>query len=170
MSDQINEQVQEKKVTKKVAQPATPQSTKKTKEQVAREEREEYEIDHQMFQGRFRYIEKPGQTLSFRYKKYRQDEYREWHLQDGETYTLPRFIINHINNNVHYMKYQELPKSAMGGDTVYAAVNDGRIKTNHKMFAVGKDPRCEFMPLEFLRTEADHAMMPNKLIQVVSTN
>ena len=141
---------------------------KPSKESVQKKMAEEYEKDHETYTGRFRYLERPGSTLSFRFKKYKQDGFPEYHLTDGHTYTLPRMIVEHLNNKVHYKRYQEL-KGAGGEDKIYAAVNDGRIKTNQTMHVVAKEPRCEFIPLEFVTGEKMN-MLPNKIVEVVGSN
>jgi hypothetical protein len=146
----------------------TVETKKLSREQVQKKIASDYEKDHEMYTGRFRYLERPGSTLSFRFKKYKQDGFPEYHLTDGQTYTLPRMIVEHLNNKVHYKKYQEL-RGSNDGEKVYAAMNDGRIKTNQTMHVVAKDPRCEFIPLEFVTGDKMN-MLPNKIVEVVGSN
>ena len=137
-----------------------------TRENIQKHLASEYEKDHEEFTGKFRNLEHKGGTLSFRYKKYKQDDYKQYHLTDGHTYTLPRMVIDHLNNGVHYRVYKEL--SGLGSDKIYAAVNDGSLKTDQKMVEIAKDPRCEFIPLEFMSGDKMD-MLPNKVVQVTST-
>lgn len=141
------------------------ESKKITRENIQKFLAEEYEKDHELFTGRFRFIEHKGQTLSFRFKKYKQDEFREYHLTDGETYTLPRMVIEHLNNNVAYVKYKALDRDLGSSQEVVAAYNDGRLKTNQQMHVKEKEHRCEFTPLEFM-TGKNLDMMPSKVVEV----
>lgn len=136
---------------------------KLTKADVAKKIAEEYEKDHEMVSGVFRNLEHKGGTLNFRFKKYKQDNYDEYSLVDGQRYTLPRMVVKHLNNNVHYMKYSRV-KDGVPGSLIAAANNDGRIKTNDKMHAIEKDRRCEFIPVDFNQDNTD--LMPNDIVQV----
>lgn len=144
-------------------------SKRMTREQVQKNMEEEYEKDHEVFEGRFRYIEKPGQKIEFRLKKYARDGYPHYSLQDGNVYSLPRFVIDHINNEINYKKYRDL-KGIKGTDgsimTAMQYEKNGHVTSSENMHEISKIPRCEFLPLGFLHGEKV-AMLPNKIVQVV---
>ena len=124
------------------------QPSKTTKENLHKKLAEDSEYDHELLTGKFLYLEHKGGTFSFMFKTYIEDDYKKYILKDGETYTLPRMVVAHLKNNVHYRRYIEL-KGFPGVDGVFAAVNDGTLKTDQKMLEVSKDPRCDFIPLDF---------------------
>jgi len=62
----------------------------------------ERERDLEKIRGVFHYHEQQGGTLSFDVKKYRQDKLTKYTLVDGQVYTLPRMIVNHLKNNCYY--------------------------------------------------------------------
>jgi len=139
-------------------------SKRKTKEMVAKETAAEYEYDHELLTGKFINLEHKGQSLNFRFKKYRQDDYKQYCLVDGYTYTLPRMVVEHIKNHVYYRSYK--PLIGLKGDLeVKAMVNDGGFKSEQHMMEVEKDHRCDFIPLDF--TENDRMLRErNKVVEV----
>lgn len=143
------------------------QSKKVTKETLHKHLAEEYEKDHETFSGKFRYIENKGQILKFRFKKYKQDDYKQYSLKDGETYNLPRMVIDHLNNNVHYRQYKELKGLSKNDSQVIAAFNDGTLQSDQTMVQVSKEPRCEFVPVDFLSGDK-LSMLPNKIVEIAA--
>jgi hypothetical protein len=59
------------------------------------------ERDSKPVTGRFRYIERPGQTLRFPYRKYKEP-IKIWVFKDGEMYTIPRGIASHLQREGKY--------------------------------------------------------------------
>lgn len=141
-------------------------SKKLTKLELAKKLDALWERDNELVTGIFRYLEHPKGTLRFRYKKYARDEYREYELRDGEKYSLPRMVVRHLNNDVHYLEYKHLGSEA-GRFGMRSAVNDGGIKTTETMHAIEKTPRCEFRSLEFM--DDDLSLMPSKIVEVATT-
>lgn len=142
-------------------------SKRATRENLHKVLAEEYEFDHEPLTGKFINLEHRGQMLSFRYKKYKQDEYKQYQLTDGQTYTLPRMVVEHVKNNVYYRQYK--PLVGLKGDLeIKAAINDGSFKNEQTMMEIQKDHRCDFIPLDF--TENDRLLRErNKIVEIVST-
>lgn len=74
-------------------------------------------IDSKMVRGRFTYHECPRGLLEFVYGKY-ESKAKKYELKDGEMYTIPLMVANHINDNIGYkvMAYKKNEE----GDTVAA--------------------------------------------------
>ncbi len=140
-----------------------PDPAKKlTKLDVVKKLEQDYEYDSELVQGIFRNLEHRGGMFTFMFKKYKQDEYRKYQLIDGERYRLPRMVVKHLNNNVHYLEYKHAEDSKMA--SVSAAFNDGSVKTSDRMTVTKKIRRCEFLPLEFSGESMD--LMPSDIVQV----
>jgi len=118
-----------------------------------------HERDNEKITGIFRYIEHPGGTLRFIYKKYQQDPLQQYELKDGERYKLPRMVVRHINNDVHYREYKKL--NSQFGDQIHCA-DDGQSREKSNMWVQNKRPRCEFKSLEFM----DEDLEPSRIIEV----
>jgi len=52
--------------------------------------------------GKFKYPEKPGDTLVFPYRKYKKEPIKIWKFTDGAVYTIPRGIANHLQKEGKY--------------------------------------------------------------------
>jgi hypothetical protein len=121
------------------------------------------EKDHEEIDGIFRFLEHKGQTLHFRLKKYQGDPYTYYALKDGERYRLKRFVVEHINKNVFYMKYKHLPSEQFSG--VKTAFNNGHANNlQATMTTQEREHRCEFIPLEYGHDFAD--IMPSKIVGI----
>lgn len=57
-----------------------------------------YEIDNQLETGIFRFLEVPGGTFKFPFRKWTQDKIERYELEDGKEYTLPKKVIDHLND------------------------------------------------------------------------
>lgn len=75
--------------------------SKHTKEEIKKadelRERQKDE-DSKMVTGIFKNIEAPKGSLTFTYRKYKEEPYRTYEFQDGHTYTVPLGVAKHINN------------------------------------------------------------------------
>jgi hypothetical protein len=58
--------------------------------------------DSKIVRGIFRNHEIPGTSVTFPFRKYKQDHVKEYTLQDGQVYELPRMVATHLNNNCQY--------------------------------------------------------------------
>lgn len=143
----------------------TPKETKKLtrdqmKKKVEMDLAAQREKDHEEIDGIFRFLEHKGQSLHFRLKKYKGDPYTYYQLKDGERYRLKRFVVEHINKNVYYMRYKHIPSDQWS--TIRTAHNNGHAPTlNATMTVQEKEHRCEFIPLEYGHDFAD--IMPTKI-------
>jgi len=57
--------------------------------------------DQQKVKGIFRFFEQPGGTLNFTYKKHKEEPLKNYSLIDGEVYTIPRGVAEHLNVNCY---------------------------------------------------------------------
>ena len=135
-----------------------------TRHELAKKMDSLHERDNEKVTGIFRYIEHPGGTMRFVFKKYQQDPLRQYELKDGERYQLPRMVVRHLNNQVHYIEYKPLDKQ-FGDSQIAAAMNDGSGKLKGNMWITAKRPRCEFRSLEFMDEDLD--LNPSNLVEVV---
>lgn len=146
---------------------------KPSKAEVMRKRAAEQERDYELVSGIFRYLEHPGGTLRFRYHKYPQDNNKQWELTDGCRYKLPRMIVRHINNGVHYLAYKHLDNK-LGEAGVHTAINKEKSRfddgsgAQQSMTMVSKVPRCEFRSLDFM-DEDDLSLTPSNLVTVTTT-
>lgn len=123
--------------------------------------------DNEILKGVFRYLEHPGGTLRFHYKKYKEDPFERYELKDGVTYQLPRMVVRHLNTGVGYTEYKHL--NAFGGGVI-AGKNQGApsggIAAPEDMWAISKKRRCEFVPLDFIDDASDFVTSP--IVQVTT--
>lgn len=130
--------------------PNTPKSPI-SKVEAAKKFDSQRERDLEMVTGMFRFIEKPGQTLHFRFKPpYPGCEFKEYHLEDGKRYRLIRAVARHLNQGCYYVEYKRLdgPLSRIGSDIM--AAGTGNESTYANMYGVKKTHRAEFRSLEFM--------------------
>lgn len=55
------------------------------------------EEDSKMVTGKFKNLESKGGSLTFSYRKYKEDPYRTYTFIDGNTYTIPLGVAKHLN-------------------------------------------------------------------------
>lgn len=121
--------------------------------------------DAELVTGIFKNLECRGGSVTFNYKAYPGDEYRTYHLIDGQRYTIPRGVAKHLNTNCHYKEYKHLP-GEFGETGVRAAAHDGRLRSHENMYAVNKVHRYAFHSLEF----SDDDLGDSPSITTVVTN
>lgn len=63
------------------------------------------ERDSQLVRGRFIFHEVPGGSVSFNYKKYKEDEVARYDMVDGQVYTIPLGVARHLNKNCAYPEH-----------------------------------------------------------------
>ena len=70
--------------------------------------------DREMVTGIFRFYEIPGGSMSFSFKKYKEDPIERFDLVDGVTYRIPLGVARHLNKNgwipVHQYSVDETGK------------------------------------------------------------
>jgi len=60
------------------------------------------ERDGKPVRGRFNFLEVPGGTLRFAFRKYKGEKIKNYSLKDGEIYTIPRSVAKHLNTAGRY--------------------------------------------------------------------
>ncbi len=63
---------------------------------------EERGRDARLVSGIFKFHEVPGGTISFPFRKYPKDKIITYTFKDGERYTIPVAVADHLNENVSY--------------------------------------------------------------------
>jgi len=104
--------------------------------------------DRELVKGKFIFHEVPGGTLSFVFRKYKEDPTERYDLRDGEVYTLPLGVAKHLNKNCWYPVHAYLQE-----DGAQATQRVGR-----------KVRRCSFQSLEFV--DIDDLMPESDIITV----
>jgi len=64
--------------------------------------------DRQMVKGIFRFYEVPGGSVSFNYRKYKEDTIERYDLVDGQVYTIPLGVAKHLTKNCSYPVHKHL--------------------------------------------------------------
>lgn len=100
--------------------------------------------DREMVRGIFRFYEVPGGTLSFSFRKYREDEIETYTLNDGEIYTIPRGVAHHLSNNCWYPEYEYKRDENMRNTAMLSK----------------KKRRCSFDPLDFMDIDELNELRP----------
>lgn len=90
--------------------------------------------DREMVKGKFKFYEVPGGTMSFSYKKYKEDPVENFSMVDGQIYTVPRGVAKHLNSDCWYPEYD--------------FVKGEDVRSNYAVKS--KVHRCGFQSLEFM--------------------
>lgn len=64
------------------------------------------ELDKKPVTGRFKFLETPGGTLEFPYRKYKGEPLKKWSFVDGQIYTIPRGIASHLQREGKYQVHE----------------------------------------------------------------
>lgn len=105
----------------------TPKTKLNKEQKIKAEELREKERaeDSRMVKGIFKNIEAPGGSLIFSFRKYKEDPYRTYELQDGQSYELPLGVAKHINN-MTAVPEREYAKGPDGTPQLYTIVKSKR--------------------------------------------
>lgn len=106
--------------------------------------------DREPVKGIFRFYEVPGGSLSFVFRKYKEDPIERFDMVDGEVYKIPLGVAKHLNNNGWYPIHK------------YAMDEEGKPS----MKIGQKKRRFGFNSLEFVNVEELNT--PDKEIITVS--
>jgi hypothetical protein len=80
-----------------------PEVAPKTKKQLHEERMHKLWLEgSKMVRGMFRNHEIPGTGVTFPFRAFKQDPVKEYTLNDGQIYELPKAVAQHINNNCQY--------------------------------------------------------------------
>jgi hypothetical protein len=118
--------------------------------------------DSELVTGIFKNHEAPGQSVTFNYKAYPGEDYREWHFQDGEKYTIPRGVARHLNTSCYYLEHKHLPDQT--GQYGIRQALDGRAPANATMTISTKKYRYAFNSIDF--GDDDLELVQSDLAQV----
>ena len=148
---------------------ASVKAPKLTKEEGQKKIRDMWDYDHEMVTVVFENKENPAKNggigmLQFGFKKYAGDQYTFYELWDGERYTLPRMVANHLGNGCFYKEYQRLPGEFGNNDIRQGFNPEGRMITNRQQMA-RKVHRFGVKSLEFMDDNAMD-MQPSNLVEV----
>ena len=73
--------------------------------------------DREIVRGIFKFDEVPGGTMSFVYKKYKEDPVERYSFVDGCVYSIPLGVAKHLNKNgwypIHHFTMNEKDKPSM---------------------------------------------------------
>lgn len=108
--------------------------------------------DRQMVKGIFRFYEVPGGSVSFNYRKYKQDPIERYDLRDGEVYTIPLGVAKHLTKNCNYPVHKYL-KDDSGNVT---------MRVGQKVNRVGFES-LEFMDVDDLPNSSDSIVMVDEV-------
>ena len=135
------------------------ETTKKAKKSINL--KYERDKDREPVNGIFRFYEVPGGTMSFVYRKYKEDEVEAFTLTDGQVYKIPFGVAKHLNKNGWYPKYEHIP-----GDV--STQNVGGMYNGNapaSMRISEKTHRFGFTSLEFIDLE-DLNQEDNRIVSV----
>lgn len=105
--------------------------------------------DREKVKGIFRFYEVPGGSISFNFRKYKQDPIERYDMVDGQVYTIPLGVARHLNKNGCYPVHK------------YMQDDSGKVS----MRVGQKVNRFGFQSLEFMDID-DLSNNPNKIVTV----
>ena len=108
--------------------------------------------DRQLVKGIFRFYGVPGGSMSFNFKKYKEDKVERYDLVDGEIYTLPLGVAKHLTKNGNYPVHRH-----MKDDTGKISMRIGQ-KVNRFGFE-----SLEFMDIDDLPNKADEIVLVDEI-------
>lgn len=65
----------------------------------------ERDKDREKVKGVFKFYEVPGGSLSFIFRKYKEDPIEKFTMVDGQVYTIPLGVAKHLNKNGWYPRH-----------------------------------------------------------------
>lgn len=64
--------------------------------------------DHQMVKGVFRNMESKGGSVTFSFRKWKEDQVENYTLQDGQVYTLPIMVAEHLRDQCYVQQHTHI--------------------------------------------------------------
>ena len=96
---------------KKMTPARKPSIPTKNEEKTSKNLRYMRDKDREKVRGIFKFYEVPGGSLSFMFRKYKEDPVEKFDFIDGQIYTIPLGVAKHLNKNgkypVHAYKMEE---------------------------------------------------------------
>ncbi len=74
--------------------------------QIALQKKTQFDWDHMMVKGTFRFHECKGGVNSFFFRKYKADVIKKYTMIDGNDYEVPQMVADHLNDNCKMPKYR----------------------------------------------------------------
>jgi len=86
---------------------AEENKTLETKKEVKQKQNVRYlrDKDREIVKGIFKFYEVPGGTMSFVFKKYKEDPLERYDFVDGQIYSIPLGVAKHLNKNGWYPEH-----------------------------------------------------------------
>lgn len=137
----------------------TARKSKYTKEQVAKIVKQNQEKDSEEIVGIFKNLEHPGRPISFVMKLYPGEPIKQYTLEDGQRYSLPKGVWKYLATQCYVPKYKHMDSKIFGEGIQQGANPMGRLAGN--MVMSHKDYRFAFQSLEFMSD--DEEISPSKL-------
>ena len=106
--------------------------------------------DRQPVKGIFRFYEVPGGSMSFNFRKYKEDSVERYDMVDGGIYTIPLGVAKHLTKNGNYPVHKYMKNEGV----------DVTMRVGQKVNRFG------FESLEFM----DIDDLPNKTSELVTVD
>jgi len=129
----------------------TSQTTDKKKKQT-QSLRYQRDKDREMVKGIFRFYEVPGGSMSFNYRKYKEDPIERFDFIDGQVYTIPLGVAKHLTNNGSYPVHQYMKDDA----------GNVSMRVGQKVNRFGFES-LEFMDIEDLPNKSDEIVIVDEV-------
>lgn len=122
-----------------------------TQEELAKKLIRESEMDQEIVTGRFRNLERRGQSQDFCVKLH---DWAPWMktLEDGQIYSIPAGIVKYINKKCYVPKYANLDDTykAFGGNTnITGGIGTRSLGGQNELKEVRREHRFAFDPIDF---------------------
>jgi len=98
-----------------------------------------YAKDHENVRGIFRFHEVPGGTMTFVFRKYKEDEVMSFTMVDGQIYNIPLMVAKHLNKDCWYPVHD------------YEIDEMGKFNNTYRISK--RTRRISFQSLEFVDTD-----------------
>lgn len=137
-----------------------PETPKKSRSKKVVEAKEVHP-DDRMVKGTFFYHESPGGIFRFNSKARKGQKVQKFALVDGQETELPLWVIKHLNKNVRYPVYSELPgeKGFQAGAYAFDPMGSRVAPMKAKKWI----PRASFQPSEYFQ----EAVVDNSQVEIV---
>ena|ERR1700748_1490385 len=141
-----------------------------TREELAKQIERRRARDEEKISIIFRNRENPATAsalgvVRFSYKMYPGQQNEFYELIDGERYSLPRGVINHLNNNCFFREYSHM-SGELGEKGIRTGMADGRLRPQSNMTIMKKIHRFECVNMEFM--DDGDELYPSNLIEVTT--
>jgi hypothetical protein len=111
--------------------------------------------------GIFRFYEVPGGSLRFSFLQFKGDKVENYHLIDGQTYTIPLGVAVHLNNNGWYPSYDyvKIEQPLRAGQIPEESI---AARISKKIHRYGFQS-LQFMDIEGMQTPSSEVIVAEKI-------